>query len=172
MTHKEFIGDYLQYNTWYIKNDILYVNDVLWLDGSAITKLPDNLCIEKGLDLLYSNITELPNSLKVTTWLDIGNTKITKIPDNLKLEGDLYIENTEINFLPKNLHIGDSLYNNDKITRLPNDLVVKGVIHSNIKLEMIEQMQMKLIKQDKQNFKIIKDPTEKAIALHKLIWEI
>ena len=59
-------------------------------NNKQITKLPDNLTIERWLDLRGTQITELPDNLTVGGWLDLENTQITKLPDNLKVRGNIY----------------------------------------------------------------------------------
>jgi len=171
MTHEEFIKDYLQNNQYYIENDVLYIKYTLWLEKSNIKKLPNNVVVQGGLDLLSSDIIELPNDLQVGTWLDIGYTSINKLPDNLKISGDLYINKSEINFLPKNLHVGTLYMSNTKIQELPDDLYSNEII-TNKKLIANEKLQLRLIQNNEHFLKIFKDPTEKAKTLQKLLWEL
>jgi len=37
---------------------------------------------------------------------------------------------------------------------------------------MTEQTQINIIQQNKSHFDIIKNPTEKAISMHNLLWEL
>jgi len=50
--------------------------------------------------------------------------------------------------------------------------VVIDRIFSDKKLIMTEQAQINLIHQNKSHFDIIKNPTEKAISMHNLLWRI
>ena len=56
------------------------VGGSLYLEGSKIEKLPDNLEIEGSLDLYHSSIKELPDNLKVLDqiWVDYGKDQYFK----------------------------------------------------------------------------------------------
>jgi len=84
----------------------------LYLSGTAITALPDNLTVHGTLDLNGTAITALPDNLKVGEDLYLDNTPITSLPDNLTVGEDLYLRRTQ--YLDKN--------------NLPSSLVVKGNI--------------------------------------------
>ena len=62
----------------------------LYLRGTGITALPDNLTVGGSLDLE-------------------GCTGITALPDNLTVGGSLYLRGTGITALPDNLTVGGSL---------------------------------------------------------------
>ena len=102
-------------------------NGNLYLIGTKITALPDNLTVGGGLDLSGTGITALPDNLTVGGWLDLSNTKITALPDNLTVGGNLYLIGTKITALPDNLTVGGGLdLSNTKITALPDNLTVGG----------------------------------------------
>ena len=62
----------------------------LWLRGTNISSLPNNLSVGGRLDLRETNITLLPDNLSVKGYLDIEGTNITSLPDNLSIEGTIY----------------------------------------------------------------------------------
>ena len=100
----------------------------LFLEGTPLTKLPDDLVVVGGdLDLSFSNIEDLNNLEYVGKNLWAANSKLkllppklTRIPGILSLAGcpvdnidglnhtggSLLIERTNINELPKGLEIG------------------------------------------------------------------
>ena len=82
----------------------------LYLRGTGITSLPDNLTVGGWLDLRDTGITSLPDNLTVGEWLDLSDTGITSLPDNLTVGGSLYLRGTGIT--------------NPKYTRLKNGIYV------------------------------------------------
>ena len=83
----------------------------LYLRGTGITSLPDNLTVGGNLDLRGTGITSLPDNLTVGGYLDLeGCTGITSLPDNLTVGGNLYLRGTGITSLPDNLTVGGNLY--------------------------------------------------------------
>ena len=81
-------------------------NGSLYLSGTDITALPDNLTVGGWLDLSGTKITALPDNLTVGGWLDLIGTKITALPDNLTVGGGLDLRDTKITALPDNLTVG------------------------------------------------------------------
>ena len=109
--------------------DNLTVGDYLDLRGTGITALPDNLTVGDSLDLENcTGITALPDNLTVGGYLDLRGTGITALPDNLTVGGSLDLENcTGITALPDNLTVGGSLdLRGTGITALPDNLTVGG----------------------------------------------
>jgi len=181
MTHQEFIDQYLNYYNYKIKNNILYVIGYdLDLHGLDITELPDNLNIRNQLDIGNTDIHTFPKNLTVGGNLLMSNTKIKKLPDNLKINGHLDISDTPIEALPNGLVVDDLLIlelafdstPSTKITTLPNDLIANNHIVVSTQMILSEEGQINLIRQSSNYFDIIKNPTEKAKKLHKLLWEI
>ena len=86
----------------------------LYLSGTAITALPDNLTVHGTLYLNGTPITALPDNLKVGGNLYLGGTQITALPDNLTVHGDLWINSTpnlDTNNLPSSLVVnGEIMY--------------------------------------------------------------
>jgi len=76
--------------------------------------------------------------------IDIRNSKIT---------GWLDLERTNITSLPEKLFVGYHIFSDTKLT-------------------MTEKTQLNLIQQNNRHFYIIKNPTKKAIAMQKLLWEL
>ena len=106
----------------------------LYLSGTQITALPDNLTVHGTLDLTDTPITALPDNLKVISGsLFLSDTPITALPDNLTVHGTLDLARTQITALPDNLKVSGHLWINstpnlDK-DNLPSSLVVKGTIY-------------------------------------------
>ena len=103
----------------------------LYLRGTGITALPDNLTVGGSLDLENcTGITALPDNLTVGDSLDLRGTGITALPDNLTVGGSLYLRGTGITALPDNLTVGGSLdlENCTGITALPDNLTVGGYL--------------------------------------------
>ena len=108
-----------------IKDGKPYYGGNLYLQGTAITSLPDNLVVGGSLDLHRTAITSLPENLVVGGFLDLQGAAITSLPDNLVVGGFLDLHRTAITSLPDNLVVGDwlDLYGT-AITSLPDNLVV------------------------------------------------
>ena len=81
----------------------------LYLSGTGITQLPENLTVGGSLDLSGTGITQLPENLTVGGFLDLRGTGITQLPENLTVGGYLYLRGTGITQLPENLTVGGSL---------------------------------------------------------------
>ena len=115
-----------------IKNGELFYDGNMWLGGSEITQLPDNLTIDGFLYLSGTDITVLPNNLTVGEYLELCNTYIKSLPDNLIVGGSLYLNNTGIKSLPNNLTVGGCLDLSDtRIKSLPDNLIVGGSLFLN-----------------------------------------
>ena len=81
----------------------------LYLEGTGITSLPDNLTVGGSLYLEGTGITSLPDNLTVGGFLDLRGTGITSLPDNLTVGGFLDLRGTGITSLPDNLTVGGFL---------------------------------------------------------------
>ncbi len=68
----------------------------LYLRGTQITSLPENLTVGGWLDLSGTQITSLPENLTVGGSLDLSGTQITSLPENLTVGGSLYLRGTQI----------------------------------------------------------------------------
>ena len=90
--------------------DNLSVRGWLDLDGTDITSLPNDLNVGKSLFLRVTKITSLPNDLSVGMNLFLYGTKITSFPDNLSVEWSLYLYGTNITSLPNNLNVGRDIW--------------------------------------------------------------
>ena len=104
----------------------------LYLSGTQITALPDNLTVHGALYLSGTAITALPDNLTVHRDLYLNGTPITALPDNLKVGGNLYLGGTQITALPDNLTVHGDLWINSTpnldTNNLPSSLVVNGEI--------------------------------------------
>jgi len=82
----------------------------LYLYGTKITLLPDNLSVGEDLYLTGSNITSLPDNLSVEGSLYLAGTQITSLPDNLCVGGYLDLAGTNITSLPDNLNVRGGIF--------------------------------------------------------------
>ena len=106
-----------------------YYGGCLYLQGTPITSLPENLTVGGCLYLQGTPITSLPENLTVGGYLDLRGTQITSLPDNLTVGGSLYLQGTGITSLPDNLTVGGDLYlDGTGITSLPENLTVGGYL--------------------------------------------
>ena len=69
----------------------IVVKGYLYLRGTPIESLPDNLHVGGGLFLSDTPIESLPDNLHVWGDLDLANTPITSLPDNLVVGDDTMI---------------------------------------------------------------------------------
>ena len=92
-----------------VKDGKPFYGGSLYLRGTDITALPDNLTVGGSLDLRGTGITALPDNLTVGGSLDLRGTGITALPDNLTVGGSLDLSDTGITALPDNLTVGGSL---------------------------------------------------------------
>lgn len=112
-----------------IKNGELFYDNDMWLGGSEITQLPDNLTVNGNLDLSGTDITVLPNNLTVGGCLELCNRPIKSLPDNLIVGGSLFLNNTDIKSLPDNLMVRRTIeLRNTRIISLPDNLTVGCVL--------------------------------------------
>ena len=85
---------------------------------------------ERGLHLEGSNITKLPNDLYVEGYLNlINNKKLTKLPNDLHVDASLDLYGCQqLTELPKKLYVGGYLNLADckQLTELPDNLYVGG----------------------------------------------
>ena len=129
---KKWLETWAPYVEYTIDNDKnIIVEESLYLEGTEITELPDNLTITGDLDLENCKmLSKLPNNLKVEGNLNLeGCEMITEFPDNLKVGGYLDLSGTKITKLPDNLTVKGSLYlTGTPISKLPNNLTVRGKI--------------------------------------------
>ena len=94
------------------------------MSGTRITKLRDNLVLEK-LRTYNSSLQQLPKGLKVKDILSISNTDITEIPDDCEF-GSLYSQDSKLTKLRDNLTLNYLNVRNTFLTELPKGLKVNG----------------------------------------------
>jgi len=63
--------------------------ETIYLDGTPITQLPDNLQIRNTLGLKNTQIKELPRGLRVDGDLNLTGTQIESLPEDLIVGGDI-----------------------------------------------------------------------------------
>jgi hypothetical protein len=81
----------------FLPRNLTKVGGDLILMYSQIEKLPDNLTVNGRLDLdSCKNLQSLPNELKVERDLEIQYTNLTSLPSDLQVGGNLYLWNTPI----------------------------------------------------------------------------
>ena len=112
-----------------IKDGKPFYGGSLYLRGTGITALPDNLTVGGSLYLCNTGITVLPDNLTVGDSLYLCGTGITVLPDNLTVGGSLDLRGTEITALPDNLTVGGYIdLRGTGITALPDNLTVGGYL--------------------------------------------
>jgi hypothetical protein len=79
---------------------------------------PTEVVFDHGLYLSGTNVTWLPNDLKVYGSLWLSNTSITELPDGLKISDTLNLENTLITELPNGLKVGLHIWARPRQTKL------------------------------------------------------
>ena len=89
----------------------------LYLSGTQITSLPENLTVAGSLYLSRTPITSLPENLTVGGSLDLNGTQITSLPENLTVGGWLDLRGT---------HIESKKEEAKKVMRLKNGDYVDG----------------------------------------------
>ena len=81
----------------FLPKNLTRVGGNFYLLFSQIEKLPDNLRVNRNLDLEgCKNLQSLPNGLKVYGELDLRDTNITFLPSDLEVGGDLALYRTPI----------------------------------------------------------------------------
>jgi hypothetical protein len=102
----------------------------LYLEGTRIQTLPDNLTVGGSLDLQGTRIQSLPDNLTVGGSLYLQGTRIQSLPDNLTVGGGLNLQDTPIQSLSDNLTVGGYLSLRDsQIQSLPDNLTVGGDLY-------------------------------------------
>jgi hypothetical protein len=82
-----------------------------WFDSAGVDRskyIIDNnlnIIVKGNLFLGGTQIKELPNNLSVRGYLDVWGTRIKELPDNLRVGGYLNIRETQIKELPKSLKV-------------------------------------------------------------------
>jgi len=115
------------------------------------------LYIHTELDLYSEEITSLPDNLYFKEILDLEKALITKLPENLHVEEWLDINETQITHLPDSIYINHLWYDGDCINK---------------QITCSEMIQLDLISRSEHALERFINPTEKAIALHKLLYKI
>jgi len=123
MTHEEFIKRYFQHTSWYIKNDILYVEDAVALYEASITTLPENLNIMGYLDLYKSMITVLPKNLVVAGDLGLVKTLISSLPTDIFIMGKVHSNKLLLMSEQTQMHIISNHKENIGIIKYPTSKV-------------------------------------------------
>ena len=123
---KKFLKNNGYNNEIIVENEKVKVGGSLYLSGTNITELPNNLKIGGWLDLRGTNITELPNNLTIGGWLDLRGTNITELPNNLTIGGSLDLRGTNITELPNNLRVNGNIYGFNTDSAISAKKVLKG----------------------------------------------
>ena len=96
----------------------------LYLEGTSIQVLPDDLTVTGYLNLEKSAVAQLPERLTIGQGLGLEGTAYT-IPDSLCMDGSLYMEGSQVTSLPEGFSVGGTLdITNSYVTALPNGLCV------------------------------------------------
>jgi len=152
MTHLEFIHRFHRLNCE-IKDGILHVYDNFIAANIFFSiTLPENLHIHGSCSGAFSGFLKISNNMTVDRKLSLYCMSIDYLPKNLFVGGILDICGTSVKRVP--------------------DCTKMGILVTTKPVTMNEELQMKLVPQKKNNIKIINNPTENAIALQKVLWEI
>ena len=102
-----------------LTDDELIIDDSLYLAGSSIKSLPDNLEVKGDLKLHDSSIISLPKGLVVSGDLWLRRCKnLISLPKGLKVYGDLYISMSSLED-----------YSDDEIIEMIKPGFIKGEIY-------------------------------------------
>jgi len=102
-----------------LTDDELIIDDSLYLAGSSIKSLPDNLEVKGDLKLHDSSIISLPKGLVVSGDLWLRRCKnLISLPKGLKVYGDLYISMSSMED-----------YSDDEIIEMIKPGFIKGEIY-------------------------------------------
>ena len=106
------------------------ITNNLYLEGTQIKELPENLKVGGNLNLQGTQIKELPENLKVGGDLYLEGTQIEELPENLTVGGSFHLQGTQIKELPENLTVGGDLnLAGTQIKELPENLTVGGSLN-------------------------------------------
>ena len=130
-------------------------------------EISDSLVVD-CLYLASTGVTELPDGLTVE-FLHLEDTPITKLPEMFTVKS-LYLENSNITELPDDITVENLYLRNTKITELPKGLDVDYLTSEGKTFNAHECTQLRLIEKNKCMHDVIKNPTEKAIILHQMLW--
>ena len=129
---KEETGYTLEYN-----NGKFSYGGSLYLRGTPIQSLPDNLTVEGYLDLRGTLIQSLPDNLTVGGIFDLEGTQIQSLPDNLTVGGYLDLTGTPITDTSMvnrkfNVDMVDKLWSNSKFIKVDGMFAEKVSHHGNV----------------------------------------
>ncbi|MFA5025425.1 MAG: PcfJ domain-containing protein [Candidatus Shapirobacteria bacterium] len=133
----------------------LNVSGNLVVDYTNLESLPKKLVVGGYLDASRTPIETLPKDIKVKSFIDVEFSAISSLPDNFKTNASLFLSRCKnLKTLPKNLKVGgvlglsfcsietlpnglevvdNLLIEETKITSLPDDLKVGGIIYTDEK---------------------------------------
>ena len=78
----------------------------LKLHGNGITQLPNNLSVDKAMEVRHTSIRSLPSNLHAGSYLDVGNNpQLTELPPGLRVDGRLNVHGTGITSIPADAQI-------------------------------------------------------------------
>lgn len=80
---------------------------------SSITKLPDDIKIEKNINAEFSQLSSIP-ALKIAGDFVLSDTPIETLPDGLDIGGELDLMNTSISVIPENTRVGVAIFVDDE----------------------------------------------------------
>ena len=119
----------------------LKVGGNLQLAGTAISEVGSGLKVGGDLDLRGAKVKSLPEGLMVGGDLDLRETPIVDLPNRLSVGGNLSLAGTRVTALPPGLSVGGDLHlHGTGIAQIPDDVVVSGVILSEIPIKRVPRM--------------------------------
>ncbi|MCL2310135.1 MAG: hypothetical protein FWC42_07675 [Proteobacteria bacterium] len=102
----------------------LTIKGGLFLGGTQLAHLPDNLTIIGDALFSRTQLSRLPENLKVTGTLYINATKIKTIPNSLKVYGNLDIRKTDVKNVPASVCLGQIIRTDEEAESATNNLNV------------------------------------------------
>ena len=94
--------------------------------GLSLT--PEELNIERRLDLRYTPTKFLPKNLRVRGDLELEGTPIQSLPQGLKVGRDLVVALTSIAFLPPDLQVEKHLWIQDSPLAKKSDEEIRAML--------------------------------------------
>jgi hypothetical protein len=116
-----------------IRDDLsIYIEKYLYLRGSQVTNLPENLSVGWSLTLRGSHVTQLPKGLSVGGELDLEDSYVTQLPKGLSVGGSLWLANSQVTHLSEDLSVEEFIFiNKNQDIEVPENLKHKVKVINN-----------------------------------------
>jgi hypothetical protein len=138
------LNEFLASRGKFVSSD-LKIKGGLFVAGTNIEELPDNLTIIGDAMLSRTKLKSIPKKLKVTGTLYVNATAIKNLPDDLVVYGNLDIRKTSINDFNKSICKGKIIRTDKEADEVKNEINV-AVFQEVHNLNSIPESLLKLIK--------------------------